>query len=180
MERTKVIYDNYVLFENGVVLSLKRNQFVNGTIDHGYIRIWINGKYRFLHVLLAESFIDNPYNLPYIDHIDRNKLNNELSNLRWCSNAQNSQNRKMFITNTSGEDCINRHRKNRPNYMGCYWRIIVGNRKRYEKHYNIGNLPLDATQDDIDALYKANPITDKMRNDRNDMKLKLHGEFASF
>lgn len=49
----------------------------------------------FLHKLLAECFIPNI--LPtakYIDHIDGNKLNNNLNNLRWCTTRQNMFNVK--------------------------------------------------------------------------------------
>lgn len=47
----------------------------------------------YIHRLLALQFIENPDNLPQIDHIDRNKLNNDLANLRWCSQHTNRNNR---------------------------------------------------------------------------------------
>jgi hypothetical protein len=40
---------------------------------------------RYVHRLQAEAFIDNPNNLPTVDHIDRNSKNNIVSNLRWAS-----------------------------------------------------------------------------------------------
>lgn len=45
-----------------------------------------------LHRLVAEAFWENPQNLPSIDHIDRNKQNNCVSNLRWCNQSLNMQN----------------------------------------------------------------------------------------
>ncbi len=42
-----------------------------------------------IHRLVAIAFINNPYNLPIVHHIDENKLNNAVSNLFWCTYAQN-------------------------------------------------------------------------------------------
>lgn len=42
-----------------------------------------------LHRELAKAFIPNPLNLPIINHIDGNKLNNNISNLEWCDTLHN-------------------------------------------------------------------------------------------
>ena len=44
-----------------------------------------------IHRLLAMHFIPNPNNLPQVNHKDGNKLNNELSNLEWCTMSYNIQ-----------------------------------------------------------------------------------------
>ena len=44
-----------------------------------------------LHRMLAECFIPNPHNYPQINHRDGNKVNNELSNLEWCTPSYNVQ-----------------------------------------------------------------------------------------
>ena len=45
-----------------------------------------------IHRMIAEAFIPNPENYPYIDHIDTNKHNNAIFNLRWCTAKGNSNN----------------------------------------------------------------------------------------
>lgn len=45
-----------------------------------------------LHRVVAKLFIPNPENKPFIDHIDRNKHNNRVDNLRWCTSKENANN----------------------------------------------------------------------------------------
>lgn len=42
-----------------------------------------------IHVCVAEAFIPNPKNLPYVNHIDGDKANNNVDNLEWVNQSEN-------------------------------------------------------------------------------------------
>ncbi len=56
-------------------------------------------------------FLENPENKKYVDHIDNNKENNTLINLRYATAQQNNQNRSISSKNTSGTKGVNWNKK---------------------------------------------------------------------
>ena len=59
--------------------------------EDGYLKIFIKGRHTCVHRLVAETFIPNPNNLEQVNHIDENRLNNNVSNLEWCSASYNNR-----------------------------------------------------------------------------------------
>jgi len=43
----------------------------------------------YVHRLIAETFLENPHNYTEIDHINRDKSDNRVSNLKWCDRKEN-------------------------------------------------------------------------------------------
>lgn len=58
--------------------------------SNGYRTVTLpGGKQRYVHRLVAEAFIDNPDQLPEVNHIDSDRGNAAASNLEWCDSRQN-------------------------------------------------------------------------------------------
>lgn len=96
---SKVIdgFSRYIIDITGNIFDTKRNQFICQWVDTvGYYQSVLrddNNKKRYvrIHRLVAKTFIDNPDNLPQVNHKDGNKLNNNVDNLEWVTNSDNTQ-----------------------------------------------------------------------------------------
>lgn len=78
------------------VRTLKAHLLKPALAPGGYLKVTLSGKGKpktlSAHRLVAKTFIPNPDNKPTIDHIDRNRKNNTISNLRWCTLSENMHN----------------------------------------------------------------------------------------
>lgn len=95
---TKIIDDfpNYTITSDGVITNTKTNHIKKvWQCKNGYLYVdlqHLGHKVKQpLHRLLMAHFVPNPDNKRTVNHIDGNKLNNDLSNLEWATDAENMQ-----------------------------------------------------------------------------------------
>jgi len=103
-------FSRYTICANGNVINDKTKRVLKVTPDKtsGYRRYCIindDGKKKMMlcHRLVALALIPNPDQKEMIDHIDRNRLNNNINNLRWVTNSENQINKCMCKRKNSGD-----------------------------------------------------------------------------
>lgn len=181
---------DYLIYEDGRIFSNKRHRFLKGKIDNmGYLvyalaisdKLSVSNrklsKMMYAHRLVAQLFLDNPNNYPYVHHKDENKLNNHYSNLEWVSPELNTYyhnqqkttkhqyNPRYFTKDLEGEkwmiipehcnysvSSLGRIRNNRTNRL-----LKIDNNQKYsrisfndKKHYYVHRLVYCVFNNDYD------------------------------
>ena len=93
----------------------KRNAFIkpkdNGC---GYYQVCLDGKYKYVHRIIAMQFIENddPIHKTQVDHINRIRSDNRIENLRWVSASTNNRTKSSWngveyeFVDKLPEDCV--------------------------------------------------------------------------
>lgn len=118
----KVREDGAVLIPDNRGVPRFTPRWTYGSLEvRGYLRVKIDGKGYKVHRLVAETFIENPENKPTVDHIDRDKTNNNVSNLRWATMKEQRENTSSVINRApfSVRECEDK--------------------RQYQKEYNAAN-----------------------------------------
>lgn len=141
--------ENYSVNEKGQIKNDKTNRILKphkGT--SGYYQIMLGRKTSplYVHRLVAETFIENPNNLLQVDHINGDKLDNRVENLRWVSVSENcwsfgykdriENRKKKIIAEKNGKTIIFNSRNEAAKFFECHksqikynWRYKKGNKK---------------------------------------------------
>ena len=83
-------FENYSISNEGRIRNDK-----TGTIrkpqnyTNGYFSVRLNRKNLLIHRLVAKAFIENPERKPVVDHINGDRKDNRVENLRWVTTAEN-------------------------------------------------------------------------------------------
>lgn len=116
-----------------------------------------------VHRLVGENFIDNFDNFEEIDHIDRNRINNRIDNLRWVSRSDNQINKLYKPHNNNPYKCIHYYAPNtKKNPYSC-WSIQIRNQIiHYKKRFRTDKYSLDYVKKIRDKIFRENnlPIND--------------------
>ena len=111
-------FENYSIDRQGNVFNLITGTFKTPTSNKSgkgymYVDLYSKGKHKrkYVHRLVAEAFIPNPENKPYINHIDGNPHNNNVDNLEWCTPLENVEHASKVLGAMTQYKTANEKRK---------------------------------------------------------------------
>lgn len=138
MENWRIVkgFENYSVSDTGNLRNNASGKMLKPMISTcGYVYFHLikdeKKHTKYVHRMVGESFIPNPKNLPQIDHVDGNKLNNTVSNLRWVTISENrmaygsderarNRMREVVAVNENGDRIVFDSRLSLAEHFGCH------------------------------------------------------------
>jgi hypothetical protein len=146
------LVSKYTYDENIGIFQKKNSEAKIGFNDHGYTRIEINGKSYYAH-RLAWLYVYGEMPKLHLDHINGNKSDNRICNLREATRVENLRNTSKNIKNTSGAKNVYLHKPTDK------WQVRIALNGK-SKHFGL-----------FDDFELADLVAIEARN-------KYHGQFA--
>lgn len=128
MEEWRIVkdYTNYEVSSYGNIKNIITNKLLKKTFRRYELVALFNcglSKQFRVHRIVADAFIVNSDNKPFIDHIDGDTKNNNISNLRWCSHQENLWNKvhKGYHITSNGKYNVSiRDNDGKKKYLGTF------------------------------------------------------------
>lgn len=148
----------YQVSDTGQIYSLISNKYLKQRhYKNGYMHIDLHknkeSKTFLVHRLVAIAFLENPNNLPQVNHIDGDKTNNNLNNLEWCDQYYNMKHASEhgLLKSTKGQKLSEETKKkmslSRKGHKAYYYKRVAQIDPNTDKIIKIFNSTHDAAKE---------------------------------
>jgi hypothetical protein len=161
-EEWKVFPDNkkYQISNKGFIRNIKTWKKFGGSLDKstGYIRTILDKKSTSFHIAVAKTYIPNPENLPCINHKNKNRTDNRVENIEWCTYAENNKHKvensvKQYKKHGSGKHIL-RLDKDTNVVLDTYPSLMCASKWIMEEIHHIST-----NGKDVDKQLSSNSVT---------------------
>ncbi len=106
---------SFKISKSGLVKKLyegtEKYKILEGALNNGYKAIWVTRKdgkrtAKYVHKMVAETFLPNPKSKTYVIHLDHDKLNNAVENLKWADKEEWKEHNKDLFRMMKGRSRV--------------------------------------------------------------------------
>lgn len=95
-------YEGYQAHPDGMIRNKKTGRVLKCLNNGRYLYADLKGKNVLIHRIIATTFLENPDNLPCVNHKNQNKMDNRASNLEFCTQQYNAHYSKVWVKANEG------------------------------------------------------------------------------